>query len=310
MFRTKQYRYANEQIVLTLTLFLVMAVVVLISTITFCLSGIFIVAMFAISWALIRSHHQSLLRGAIPVNSNRMPELARVVDECAIKLQPGPVETFIVSKRQLNAYTFGIENPKGMVLFQPLLRVMNAGELKFIIGHEMGHVALGHTWLNTIIGGMAGIPAPFGASVLLYSAFRWWNRMCEYSADRAGLLACGDLNLAIAALVKLIAPEVRTEQEFEQVLSMMAAKERDVSSRMGEVFRTHPMLGRRVAQLREFSQTRLYQELQKGVNQNITKVGMRGSEIAGEGEALVASPQSVEESEKTAEERWPWLAKK
>ncbi len=310
MFRTKQYRYTNEQVVLTLTLLLVMAVVVLTSTITFCLSGVFILAMFVISWALIRSHHQSLLRGAIPVNSNQMPELAAMVDECAIKLQPGPVETFIVSRRQLNAYTFGIENPKGLVLFQPLLRVMNAGELKFIIGHEMGHVALGHTWLNTIIGGMAGIPAPFGASVLLYSAFRWWNRMCEFSADRAGLLACGDLNFAIAALVKLIAPEVRTQQEFEQILSMMAAKQRDASSRMVEVFKSHPMLGRRVAQLREFSQTRLYQELQKGVDHNITRVKAKVLQKAEEVERMAASPQSIEESEKTAEERWPWLARK
>ena len=45
--------------------------------------------------------------------------------------------------------------------------------------------------LNWLVGGMAGIPSPFMASALLAMAFLWWNRACEFSADRAGLLACG-----------------------------------------------------------------------------------------------------------------------
>ncbi|MDY6874532.1 MAG: hypothetical protein SVR81_11365 [Chloroflexota bacterium] len=40
--------------------------------------------------------------------------------------------------------------------------------------------------------------------------------MCEFSADRAGLLACGDLNLAISALVELAAPEIRSQQDFDR----------------------------------------------------------------------------------------------
>jgi Zn-dependent protease with chaperone function len=89
----------------------------------------------------------------------------------------------------------------------------------------MGHVALGHTWLNTILGGMAGIPTSFGAAVLLYTAFRWWNRMCEYSADRAGLLACGDLHVAVSALVKLVKPEIRDQRDFERALALVDAED-------------------------------------------------------------------------------------
>ena len=307
MFRTRQYRYPNEQVVLALTIITLLGIIVLVSTITFCLSGVFILAMFVISWALIRSHHQGLLRGAMAINPVSTPDLATLVDECAIKLQPGPVDTFLVNKNLMNAYTFGIDNPKVLVLYRPLLRVMHGGELKFIIGHEMGHVALGHTWLNTIIGGMAGIPAPFGAAVLMYSAFRWWNRMCEYSADRAGLLACGDLNLAIAALVKIVAPEVRTQQDFEQALAMLWAQKRTASNRMAEIFQSHPMLIRRVNHLREFAQTRLYRELQAGVNNNMARSGGVGSTVQKTG---VEKPLAIEENEKTAQERWPWLARK
>lgn len=306
MFHTRQYRYPNEQVVLFLTLLLVLGVIFLTSTLTFCLSGAFIVAMFVLSWSLVRSHHQALLRGAMAVNPVHTPDLARLVDECALKLQPGSVDTFLVSKNQMNAYTFGIDDPKVVVLYLSLLHVMHAGELKFIIGHEFGHVALGHTWLNTIIGGIAGIPAPFGAAVLLHSAFRWWNRMCEFSADRAGLLACGDLNLAIASLVKIVAPEVKTQQDFEQALAMLWAERRTASNRMAEIFQSHPMLIRRVSHLREFAKTRLYRELQAGVNHNLNRSGGAARAVQ---QGPVEKPLSVEASERTAQERWPWLAR-
>ena len=211
MFRSLRYRYDNEQGILVLTILLVLGVIVVTSTVTFCVSGIFIIAMFILSALLISSHHRVLIRDALSVNALQFTELAEVVDECALKLQPGALDVFVVNQNLMNAYTFGINTPKVLVLYSPLLKVMTKGELKFIIGHEMGHVALGHTWLNTILGGLAGIPAPFGASMLLYTAFRWWNRMCEFSADRAGLLACGDLNLAVSALVKLVAPEVDSQ---------------------------------------------------------------------------------------------------
>nr|WP_321512661.1 M48 family metallopeptidase [uncultured Hyphomonas sp.] len=196
------------------------------------------------------------------MNEVQTPELDRLVRACSQKLQPGSIDVYLVKKNQLNAYTFGISEPKALVIYTPMVQVMTPGELSFVVGHEMGHVALGHTWLNTILGGMAGIPAPFGAAVLLYASFRWWNRMCEYSADRAGLLACGDLNLAISALVKLVAPNVRSQQEFDRALAMIDAQDDNVSNVLAEAFQSHPMLIRRINKLREYVQTAEYRQMQ------------------------------------------------
>lgn len=308
MFRSLRYRHDNESVILVLTILLVLAVIVLTSTVTFCLSGVFVVGMFVLSALMIRSHHQSLMRTAYAINPVQTPELADVVEECALKLQPGPVDVFLAKEEQMNAYTFGVGDPKVLVLFSPLLKVMSPGELKFIIGHEMGHVALGHTWLNTIVGGLAGIPAPFGAAVILYAAFRWWNRLCEFSADRAGLLACGDLHHATLALVKLVAPEIRSQVDFDKALALIDAEDDLASNRIAEAFQSHPMLIRRINELREYAGSEEYRQLQAGVNRN---VGVRSTQpVAHERPTPPVTTVQAEPEEKQQfppEERWPWL---
>jgi len=308
MYRSRAYRYANEQVVLVLTLLLVLGVIIFTSTVTFCLSGVFIITMFVLSALLIRSHHQALMRSAFRVDRSRSPELADLVAGCGLKLQPGPVDVFLIDQEQLNAYTFGIGSPKVLALYTPLLKVMNTGELSFIIGHEMGHVALGHTWLNTILGGMAGIPAPFGAAVLLYTAFRWWNRMCEYSADRAGLLACGDIHVAVSALVKLVAPEIRSQRDFERALALVDAEDDSASNRLAEAFQSHPLVIRRINALRDYVRTPEYQALQAGMNRNLgahppAQPPQQGVINLGPEPA----PPQEREPDLPPEERWPWL---
>lgn len=307
MFRSRIYRVDNEQVVLAVTILLVLGVIVLASTVTFCVSGVFIILMFVLSAVMIRSHHQSLMRDAHHVRDLRSPNLVQLVDECSLKLQPDEVDVYLVNKNQMNAYTFGISSPKVLVLYTPLLKVLSPGELKFIIGHEMGHVALGHTWLNTIVGGLAGIPAPFGAAILLYAAFRWWNRMCEFSADRAGLLACGNLNLAVSALVKLVAPEIRTQREFEKALAMIDAQDDEVSNRLAEAFQSHPMLIRRINELQAYAQTAEYQKLQAGVNRNVGVYRDYSQEDQQLSQSDIDAPASEPRAAKPPQERWPWL---
>jgi Zn-dependent protease with chaperone function len=105
--------------------------------------------------------------------------------------------------------------------------------------------------------------------VILYTAFRSWNRNCEFSADRAGLLACGDLNKAISALVKLVAPNMRTQSDFERALTMIDAQDDNVLNQFGELFQSHPMVIRRINQLREYAATSDYKNLQASMNRNL-----------------------------------------
>ena len=136
--------------------------------------------------------------------------------------------------------------------------------------------------------------------------------MCEFSADRAGLLACGDLNLGVSALVKLAAPNIRNQQEFERALAMLDAQDDQVNNRLVELFQSHPMLIRRIEKLREYARMEEYRWLQAGVNRN---VGITQPEVATpvqvrEEPSISAQPPIPEEPPKSPEERWPWLKPK
>jgi Zn-dependent protease with chaperone function len=267
--RTTAYRYPNERLVLGLTLLLVFAVVALTLTATVCASLVFIIGFVILSFYLGRSHHQALVGSAKLITTSSAPGLDRIVQRGVNRLRPGKVEVYVAPGRELNAYTFGLSSPKIVVLYSPLLQTMDEDELLFILGHELGHVALGHTWLNSLIGGMAGIPASWSAGALLAMAFLWWNRMCEYSADRAGLLACGKPEKAATALIKLAAgPRARTSADLERAYRQIDAEDDTFLGSLGEAMGTHPMLIRRIQELRRYATSSKYRQLQDWIDRN------------------------------------------
>ncbi len=269
-YNTTAYRYANERLILALTLLLVFFVIALTATATICLSFVFVVAMVALSYALNRSHHKTLMERARQVTPQDMPVLAALAVESIARLQTGPVHVFVAPSNRLNAYTFGLSSPKVVVLNSSLLQVMDADEMCFILGHELGHVRLGHTRLNSLMGGMAGIPSPFVASAILTMAFLWWNRACEFSADRAGLLVCSKPHKAITALVKLAAgKDGRTRAGLERTLQRIEAEDDHALSGLGEALTTHPMMVRRIEKLRRYAASNEYQRLRARMEQNV-----------------------------------------
>jgi Zn-dependent protease with chaperone function len=263
------YRYPNERAILVLTLSLVCAVIAVTAVATLCGSVLFVLVMLVISYLLNRSHHADLIQQARLVSPQTAPGLADMINICGRRLHSGPFQTYIAPANTLNAYTFGLVQPQVVVVYSAMLRVMDEDELRFIIGHEVGHMCLGHTWLNSLVGGMAGIPSPYLAAVLLYFSFRWWNRACEYSADRAGMLACGKPEKAASALIKLAGGlnATRSVQGRQELQRRIEAEDDSLQNELGELLSTHPMIVHRLEALRRYAASPEYQHLQAQVNQ-------------------------------------------
>jgi Zn-dependent protease with chaperone function len=262
------YRYDNENLILALTLLQVFAVIAISAAATLCGSALFVLLMLGISYVLNRSHHNELIAAALPVNAETAPGLAELAKSCTRRLRAAPTSMYVAPGMTLNAYTFGLVEPQVVVVYAGVLKIMDEDELRFIIGHEMGHVCLGHTWLNSLVGGIAGIPSPYFAAALLYFSFRWWNRACEYSADRAGLLACGKPEKAASALIKLAggASGVRSAEALQQVLQKIESEDDGLTGNLTELLSTHPMVVRRLDALRKYAVSGEYKRLQAEVN--------------------------------------------
>ncbi|NLE44560.1 MAG: M48 family metallopeptidase [Chloroflexi bacterium] len=265
---TGAYRYPNERLVLVITMLLVLVVIAVTASATLCLSAAFITVMVVISFLATRSHHRNVIAQAIPVTPQTAPALARIVSDVGRRIRIGPYTVYVAPVRALNAYTFGLVPPYTVVMYAGLLDHMDRDELRFIIGHELGHIHLGHTWLNSLVGGMAGIPSPFAASALLAVAFLWWNRMCEFSADRAGLLACGNPDKAISALVRLTqrVRDLSGEMDLEGAMRRVEQEDDHTMAGLAEVLSTHPMTIRRIEKLRAYAQTPQYRRLQQRIH--------------------------------------------
>ena len=261
------YRYPNEGLILLLTVLLVLGVIAFTSVATLCGSALFLAGMVALAFWLNGRHHAALVGQAEPVTAENIPALHALVQETGGRLGVRALKVFVAPGRALNAYTFGLVEPQVIVLFTGLARVLDREELQFVIGHEMGHIQLGHTWLNSVIGGMAGIPSPYPAAALLYVAFRWWNRACEFSADRAGLLACGRLDKAVSALIKIATGGAALSAGSQQrALAALDRQDEDLGSLLGEAPSTHPLIARRVDELRKFAASADYSRLRARLN--------------------------------------------
>ncbi len=256
------YRFPHEQGILALTLALVLVVIAVTATATVCGSVLFVGVIVVMAYVSTRQHHQALVARAQPVNQASAPGLYALAQSASQRLGPGPVEIFVVPSAQLNAYTFGLSLPKVVVVNAGLVRALDPDELRFVIGHELGHVALGHTWLNSLVGGLAGIPSPGASLAVLHLAFLWWNRACEHSADRAGLLACQRPDKAISALLKVgLGLSARTPAELDHIVQQLLLREADLGASFGEALGTHPNIARRVGELSRYAASAEYRRL-------------------------------------------------
>src|SRR4051812_18675472 len=56
-----------------------------------------------------------------------------------------------VDTKTLNAYVAGLFATKRIVLWDTIIKRMTPRELLFVMGHEMGHYALGHVWQGVVL---------------------------------------------------------------------------------------------------------------------------------------------------------------
>lgn len=219
--------------------------------------------------ASVRRHHAMMeMARATP---SQFAVLFDLVRECSRRLDLPTPSLFVESSPIVNAYTIATDDRAPFIVVSSgCLDAMNDDELRFVLGHECGHVhnlhgvynligvlagetavAQSASWLS-ITGAMIGL-----ARQAMSLGLAAWSRAGEITCDRAGAICVLDPESASSALAKLAAP-VRTDRFGQADPLELARQARHAAHsimRLEEAHHSHPLIGKRVLAVRAFFET-------------------------------------------------------
>ena len=237
-----------------------------------------------------------LLSSSVRLSRGMAPDIHKVADECIETLgMKIPLELYVFASPQFNAMCFKPEDGRLFVMFaSSLLESFTQRELRFVMGHELGHHIYGHHKIpiGYLLGGDAK-PDPRLALELFA-----WSRYAEISADRAGAHCSQDLDSVARSLFKLASGLTGKTISFNlndflnQIDDMqLVDAEPGISAPKEDWFSTHPFSPLRVKALK------LFDESEHVRNDGMSKIDL---EIAVQGLMGLMEPSYIEGKTETA----------
>lgn len=152
------------------------------------------------------NEYQFVLQGhsfkALP---NLSPGIFGVFQEVVETLEfTEPIEFFINNSPELNAFAVASTEPgqPHIINFNSgLIQMLTDRELRFVVGHELGHIISRNAHISKLIRFV--FPNPLRIPVLLQHKIALWEKLAELTADRYGFIACGDLGSCISGFFKI-----------------------------------------------------------------------------------------------------------
>src|SRR6266478_5788604 len=157
-----------------------------------------------------RAFRLTYLAGSVRVSERQFPHIHEMVRDGAYILDlPEVPECYVLQTPIVNAMALGRDKPF-IVINTGMVELLDAEELRAVIGHELGHILSGHAVYRTMLLFLIQLAARIAWMPIGYIGLRaiiWgleeWFRKSELSCDRAGLLAGQDLDASRRVLMKL-----------------------------------------------------------------------------------------------------------
>ena len=247
--------YPGEKASLILAIFILLIVAIVAGIISFG-AVIFIVVVNLFS---LKADHISSKNGMLHVNESSYGTLYRISRIAAYRLGIPLPEIYVTQNPDYNAYTQGFYKYGFIVMNSGMVADFTAEEIMFVLGHEMGHMGLYHTsWLRLMAPGMS-MGSNFIAAPVMRVIFNVWSVKAEYSADRAGLVACRDVSPPVKSLLKLagggdVESNVKLSDILKDDISNKSEKD-DIVDGLAEYLGTHPYISNRIKALLSYQRS-------------------------------------------------------
>lgn len=170
------------------------------------------------------------------------PHFYDILQSCYKSLNVEEIpEVYITNQlKGINALSVGTDKAPIILISRKSIVSLSDGGLKFMVGHELGHILQKNLMCHTIKGlldnlnSKSEILGPM-VSDLIEVPLNQWYRCAEYTADRAGYICCGDIAEVESIFQKITEPKLIT----------------NYSSYM-QLYKAHPFLKNRIDVLRDY----------------------------------------------------------
>src|SRR5215469_16708885 len=209
-----------------------------------------------------RSLRLLFLASSVRASQEQFPRLYELLlDGSSILDLPEVPELFISQDPIPNAMALGSDKPF-IVITTGLVDLFDEEEMRFTIGHELGHVLSGHAVYRTMLYHLTRLATRLAWFAIGYiglrviiAALEEWYRKSELSCDRAGVLAGQDPAAGRRALMKIAGGSRMSELSHDEFLRQ--AEEYDAVADVREsiikilqvIGNTHPFAVVRFAEL-------------------------------------------------------------
>ncbi len=215
----------------------------------------------------------AFLSGAVRVSATQYPRVHRVYLDACRTLDVDPYPLYVQQGYQLNAFAYGMQQPF-IVLNSLTVDALDDDELRFVLGHEIGHVLSGHALYLTMMTvlyrlSLMGFPIVGLAARAVLMALMEWHRKAELSCDRAGILAVQDTGPALRTMLRFAGGEPG-QTNLGDFLAQ-AEEYRETGDLADQVFKvlnvlalTHPAPVLRAAEMRTWFESGAYERIVAG----------------------------------------------
>ncbi|MCQ2244946.1 MAG: M48 family metallopeptidase [Bacteroidaceae bacterium] len=220
---------------------------------------------------------RSVMEGnSLKVSETLLPKFYALCQEVKEKLEfVGDIDFYITGNSTVNAcsYSSGDEQrPHIIEINSGLFNLMNEEELKYVVGHEIGHLINSDATISQLYGfiypddeAKEDVPAFLSKRVQLY------NQLAELSADRYGYMANENLEACVTAVFKM-ASGLFLEKMNVSIDTLMAENSERLEFFLkdaGVSEGSHPVNPIRIRALELFANAKTQTGLNRGMNELI-----------------------------------------